>query len=341
MARFSRLEVWNAIEEVGLIPLFYHGNVDTAVKVVEALAAGGARVVEFTNRGDRAFEVFRELITRFDKSDTPVILGVGSVLDAPTAGLYINLGANFIIGSVTNPEVAKLCNRRKIPYFPGCATPTEVSQAEELGVEICKVFPGAESGGPSFVKAIKGPCPWTKIMPTGGVKAEWENIKGWFAAGVSAIGMGSDLVRKDLIDAQDWAGITALTAQCLAWVRKARGQALYTGVEHVGLYPTSQASAADIADWYAQTFGFKSKEGNSSYFLSSSGEGRIEVMKSEPDRPCHVAVLVSDFEAAVEDLKAKGVELLEPNVKPTIKSVYLKNPDPAGNTVHLLWIAGK
>jgi|YNPNPStandDraft_1061719.scaffolds.fasta_scaffold32690_2 2-dehydro-3-deoxyphosphogluconate aldolase/(4S)-4-hydroxy-2-oxoglutarate aldolase len=339
MARFSRLQVWNKMEEVGLVPLFYHGDVEIAKKIVEALSAGGAKVIEFTNRGDRAFEVFRELIVQLEKSDPSIILGVGSVLDPATAGLYINLGANFVVGSVLNPEVAKLCNRRKVAYFPGCASASEISLAEELGVEICKVFPGSQLGGPGFVKAIKGPCPWTKIMPTGGVEAKYENLKAWFDAGVSCVGMGSDLVRKDLVDAQDWAGLTALTAQCLAWVRKARGQAIYTGIEHVGLYPTSKASAAEIAAWYERVFGFKSKEGTSSYFLSGKGPGRIEVMKAEPDRPCHVAVLVSDFEAAVEDLKAKGIELLEPNIKPTVKAVYLKEPDPAGNTVHLLWLA--
>jgi 2-dehydro-3-deoxyphosphogluconate aldolase/(4S)-4-hydroxy-2-oxoglutarate aldolase len=339
MARFSRVQVWSKMEEVGLVPLFYHPDVEVGKKVVGALSAGGAKVIEFTNRGDRAFEVFRELIVHLEKTDPTVIVGVGSVLDPATAALYISLGANFIVGSVLNPEVARMCNRRKVPYFPGCATPSEISEAEELGVEICKIFPSAFLGGPGFVKAIKGPCPWTKIMPTGGVEAKYESIKAWFDAGITCAGMGSDLVRKDLIDAQDWAGLTALTAQCLAWVRKARGQALFTGIEHVGLYPTSKASAAEVVAWYEKTFGFKSKEGNSSYFLSSKGPGRIEVMKSEPDRPCHLAVLVSDFEAAVADLKARGIELLEPNVKPTTKSVYLKNPDPAGNTVHLLWLA--
>jgi len=338
MARFSRLQVWSKIEEVGLIPLFYEANPEVAKKVCEALAAGGAKVIEFTNRGDRAFEVFRELIGYLDKAAPDVILGVGSVLDPATAGLFINLGANFIVGSVTNPEVAKICNRRKIAYFPGCGTASEVSAAEELGCEIVKVFPGSQLGGPGFVKAIKAPCPWSKVMPTGGVSASYENIKSWFDAGVVGVGMGSDLVRADLIKAEDWAGITALTAQCLAWVRQARGQKLFRGVEHPGLYPTSQAGAQEIAEWYGKTFGFKVQEGNSSFFVSSDGPGRIEIMKKEPDRPCHIAILVSNFELAVEDLKAKGVELLEPNIKPTIKSVYLKNPDPAGNTVHLLWM---
>ncbi|MBM3188395.1 MAG: bifunctional 4-hydroxy-2-oxoglutarate aldolase/2-dehydro-3-deoxy-phosphogluconate aldolase [Chloroflexi bacterium] len=339
MAKFSRVQVWSKMEELGLVPLFYEPNPETAIKIVEAISAGGGKVIEFTNRGDRAFEVFRELIVHVEKSDPSVILGVGSVLDPATAAFYINLGANFIVGSVTNPEVAKLCNRRKIPYCPGCGTASEVSEAEELGVEIVKVFPGSQLGGPGFVKAITAPCPWTKIMPTGGVRAEYDNIKAWFDAEVACVGMGSDLVRGDLIKAQDWAGITALTAQCLAWIRKARGQALYTGVEHPGLYPTSQASAKDIADWYAQTFGMKCVEGSSSFFLSSTGPGRIEVMKGEPNRPCHIAILTSDFDAAVADLKAKDIELLEPTIRPTLKNVYLKNPDPAGNTVHVLWLA--
>jgi len=339
MARFSRVQVWSLTEEIGLVPLFYEGNVETAKKVVAAISAGGAKVIEFTNRGDRAFEVFRELIVHFDKADPSVVLGVGSVLDPETAGLYINLGANFVVGSVSNPEVARLCNRRKVAYFPGCGSASEVSEAEEMGVEICKVFPGAELGGPSFVKAIKAPCPWAKIMPTGGVKAEYANIKAWFDAGVTCIGMGSDLIRKDLIQAQDWDGMAALAAQCVAWIRQARGVPVFLGVEHPGLYPTSTASAGDIADWYVKNFGFSAKEGNSSIFVSGKGSGRIEVMKSEPNRPCHIGIRVSDFEAAVQALHDKGVALMEPTIRPNVKSVYLRDPDPAGNTVHLVWMS--
>ncbi len=222
MARFSRLHVWTQMEQLGVVPLFYDGDVERAIETAAAIAAGGAKVIEFTNRGDRAFEVFRELVVHFEKADPELVLGVGSVLDVGTAGLYINLGANFIVGSVTNPEVAKLCNRRKIAYFPGCATASEVSYAEELGVEICKVFPGSELGGPSFVKAILAPCPWSKIMPTGGVDATYENLKGWYDAGVVCVGMGSKLVRSDWIKAGNWQALTELTAQCLEWARQAR-----------------------------------------------------------------------------------------------------------------------
>lgn len=223
MARFSRVQVWSTMEELGLVPLFYHKDVGTSKKIADALAAGGGEIIEFTNRGDRAFEVFCELIVYVEQTNPDVILGVGSVLDVATAGLYINLGANFIVGSVLNPEVARLCNRRKVVYCPGCGTASEVSAAEELGVEICKVFPGSQLGGPGFVKAIKAPCPWAKLMPTGGVDTTWENLKSWFDAGVTCVGMGSKLVRKDLVAAEDWEGITELTSQCLAWIREARG----------------------------------------------------------------------------------------------------------------------
>lgn len=113
---------------------------------------------------------------------------------------------------------------------------------------------------------------------------------------------------------------------------------MYEGVEHVGLYPTSDASAQEIAEWYEGTFDFEVSEGGSSYMLSGDGSGRLEIMKSEPDRPCHIAIQVSDFEAALKDLDAKGIEYEEPRVEPTLKLVYLKEPDPAGNTVHLLWL---
>ncbi|NLT74374.1 MAG: bifunctional 4-hydroxy-2-oxoglutarate aldolase/2-dehydro-3-deoxy-phosphogluconate aldolase [Chloroflexi bacterium] len=223
MARFSRVHVWSTMESLGLVPLFYHGDAGIAMRIIEALAAGGAKVVEFTNRGDRAFEVFREVVVHFEESNPDLIIGAGSILDPVTAGLYINLGASFVVGSVMNAEVARLCNRRKVAYFPGCATASEVSYAEELGVEICKIFPGSELGGPGFVKAILGPTPWSRLMPTGGVSATRESLKGWFDAGVVCVGMGSALVRNDLIKAHDWQGVTDLTAQCLAWIQEIRG----------------------------------------------------------------------------------------------------------------------
>ena len=223
MARFSRMQVLNAIFDLGLVPVFYHADVETACRVVGACAEGGARVVEFTNRGDFAPEVFRQVAAYVARELPDVILGVGSVVDAPTAALYIAYGANFVVGPILNAEVARLCNRRKIAYSPGCGSASEISAAEELGVEIVKVFPGSSVGGPDFVKSVLGPCPWTRIMPTGGVQATEESIRAWFRAGVACVGIGSDMLRKDLIAEGRWDEISALVRQVLAWIRAARG----------------------------------------------------------------------------------------------------------------------
>ncbi|MCG3206529.1 MAG: putative KHG/KDPG aldolase [Anaerolineae bacterium] len=224
MASHSRLEVLNSTIDLGLVPLFYHKDVETAKKIVAACAAGGARVIEFTNRGDFACQVFTELSRYAVQAHPEVMLGVGSVVDAPTAAMYIASGANFIVGPMLNPDVAKVCNRRKIAYMPGCGSLTEISQAEELGVEIVKVFPGSSVGGPGFVKAVLGPCPWSRLMPTGGVDASRENLEGWFKAGVACVGMGSNLIVKELVAAGDFAAITAKVVQVLAWIKEIRGR---------------------------------------------------------------------------------------------------------------------
>ncbi|NLF14971.1 MAG: bifunctional 4-hydroxy-2-oxoglutarate aldolase/2-dehydro-3-deoxy-phosphogluconate aldolase, partial [Anaerolineaceae bacterium] len=200
----------------------YHADAAVAVKVAEACAAGGAQVLEFTNRGDMAPEVFKELSRYLAREHREIILGVGSVVDAPTAALYIAYGANFVVGPLLNPEVARLCNRHKIAYSPGCGSVTEISQAEELGVEIVKVFPGRSVGGPEFVKSVLGPCPWTSIMPTGGVDASEESIRAWFSAGVACVGLVSNLVRKEWVAAGDWAAISNQVRQVLDWIRQAR-----------------------------------------------------------------------------------------------------------------------
>jgi len=222
MARFTRMQVLNAILEDGLVPVFYHADAAVAVKVADACAAGGARALEFTNRGDMAPEVFKELSQYLAREHREIVLGVGSVVDAPTAALYIAYGANFVVGPLLNPEVARLCNRRKVAYSPGCGSVTEIAQAEELGVEIVKVFPGRSVGGPDFVKSVLGPCPWTSIMPTGGVDASEESIRAWFSAGVACVGLGSNLVRKEWVASGDWAAISNQVRQVLGWIGRAR-----------------------------------------------------------------------------------------------------------------------
>lgn len=223
MAKFSRLHVQRAMLETGLVPLFYHSDVEAASQVIRACLEAGVRTIEFTNRGDNAHLVFQELILRF-KSDERLILGAGSVLDAGTASLYLQLGANFIVGPVLNPDVARVCNRRKVAYSPGCGSVSEISNAEELGVEIVKVFPAAQVGGPAFIKNVLGPMPWTRLMPTGGVEPKEENLRAWFEAGAACVGMGSQLVRKDLVAAGDFLTIQAVAADALGWIRAARAK---------------------------------------------------------------------------------------------------------------------
>jgi len=223
MAKYSRLRVLNTMIETGLVPVFYNPDVEIASKIVEALAEAGVRCFEFVNRGDQAHLVFGELVRRFGKDDN-VILGAGSVVDPVAAGQYIQLGANFIVGPLLNPDVAKVCNRRKVAYSPGCGSPTEISAAEELGVEIVKIFPGSQIGGPGFVKAVRGPMPWTYLMPTGGVAPTEENLRGWFEAGVACVGMGSKLVRKDLVAAGDFDAIRDAAAETLAIIKKIRSE---------------------------------------------------------------------------------------------------------------------
>jgi 2-dehydro-3-deoxyphosphogluconate aldolase/(4S)-4-hydroxy-2-oxoglutarate aldolase len=205
----DRMAVLAAIIDQGVVPVFYHDDEAVAAKVIQACANGGAKAVEFTNRSRFAVPLFLNLARHFAKADPSVILGVGSVVDAPTTALFIANGAEFVVSPAVDTDIAKLCNRRKIPYFPGCGSTTEIQLAHELGVEIVKMFPGSSVGGPDFVKNVLGPLPWTNIMPTGGVEPTEESFRAWFGAGIVACGVGSRLITKELLAAQDYAGLEA------------------------------------------------------------------------------------------------------------------------------------
>jgi 2-dehydro-3-deoxyphosphogluconate aldolase/(4S)-4-hydroxy-2-oxoglutarate aldolase len=218
MAQYSRLEVALAMKETGLVPLFYHPDVAIAKEVLKACYKGGARLMEFTARGDFAHEIFGEL-TKYAIANFPgMIMGVGSVTDAAAASRFIALGANFVVTPVLREDIALVCNRRKVLWSPGCGSLTEIARAEELGCEIVKLFPG-DIYGPQFVKAIKGPQPWTSIMPTGGVSPTKENLEAWFNSGVTCVGMGSKLMCKNLAGGFDYAGIEALVKGSLAIIQ--------------------------------------------------------------------------------------------------------------------------
>lgn len=222
MAKFSRIKVYQTMEDTGIIGLFYHSDFEIAKHVVDACYKGGVRLFEFTNRGDFAHDLFAKLIRWADKECPEMILGAGSIVDAPTASLYIQMGANFIVGPMLNPDIFKVCNRRQIAYSPGCATTTEIGLAQELGAEIVKIFPGGDVGGPAYVKNIKGPMPWTKIMATGGVEPTKESITAWFKAGVTCVGIGSKLFPKEVIENGNWEKITQLCRECISIIQQTR-----------------------------------------------------------------------------------------------------------------------
>ena len=216
MAKFNKIQV------LSVIPVFYHSDVETAKQVVKACYEGGVRAFEFTNRGDFAHEVFGELNKWVARECPEMVMGVGSVVDPATAALYIQLGANFIVGPLFNPEVAKVCNRRLIPYTPGCGSVSEIGFAQECGCDLCKVFPAGNVGGPSFVKNVKAPMPWSMLMVTGGVEPTKDNLTAWIKAGVTCVGMGSNLFPKEVVAAKDWAWISNKCREAFGYIEEAR-----------------------------------------------------------------------------------------------------------------------
>lgn len=220
MARFKRIEVALKMKETGMVPVFYNADPEVCKKVIKACYDGGVRVFEFTNRGDFATLLFAELNKWAQQECPDLIMGVGSVLDEGTAAMYIALGANFIVSPLVDEATARVCNKRKIAWSPGCGSVTEIGRAHELGAEIVKIFPGSQVGGPGFVKAVKGPMPWASLMPTGGVSPDEENLKAWFSAGVTCVGMGSKLFPNNVLAEENYEGITQKCKDSLAIIKK-------------------------------------------------------------------------------------------------------------------------
>ena len=224
MAQHARIDVVLRIKNTGLVPVFYHPDASLVTEVVRAAYEGGVRAFEFTNRGDFAHEVFAE-VSRYSRANLPdLALGIGSVPDAATTALYLQLGANFVVSPVLDPDTARVCNRRKVLWIPGCGTVSEIAQAEELGAEIVKIFPGSSVGGPDFVKNVKGPMPWSSLMPTGGVTPDKENLKAWFDAGVIGVGMGSKLFTKEIIQKRQMDLLEEKVKEILFTIKEIRGE---------------------------------------------------------------------------------------------------------------------
>ena len=220
MSKFNKIDTIGIIRTTGIVPVFYNKDAELAKKVVKACYDGGIRAFEFTNRGDGAHKVFEQLMD-FVRAECPgMALGAGTVIDAGTAALYIQMGADFVVSPCLAEDVAKLCNRRGVPYSPGCGTVTEIVKAQELGCDLVKVFPAGNVGGPSFVKNVLGPLPWSMIMCTGAVEPTEENLKAWAASGVTAVGMGSKLFPKEGVASGDWAAISELCRKCLDWFKR-------------------------------------------------------------------------------------------------------------------------
>lgn len=221
----DKIDVFIALRSQGVVPVFFHSDPEVCIEVISACARAGAPCVEFTNRGDFAPSIFHEVSRHFaGQSEGPrPVLGVGSIVDAPTAALYVASAARFVVGPVLNAEVAQLCHRRRILYAPGCGSASEISDAHALGCDLVKVFPGESVGGPDFVKAVLGPMPWTRIMPTGGVDPDEASVRAWFGAGIVAAGMGSKLITRAQLDARDWAGIEASVRACVELIARVRG----------------------------------------------------------------------------------------------------------------------
>ena len=223
MAKYSRIEVALQMKENGMVPLFFHSDIEISKKVLKACYDGGARLMEFTSRGDFAHEVFGAL-NKYALAELPgMMLGVGSITDAAAASLYMSLGANFIVTPVFREDIAIACNRRKVLWSPGCGTLTEIARAEELGCEIVKLFPG-DIYGPEFIKAIKGPCPWTNIMPTGGVLPTVESLTSWLNAGATCVGIGSQLILKEILDNQDYDGLKTKVSHVLDIIKNIKNK---------------------------------------------------------------------------------------------------------------------
>jgi 2-dehydro-3-deoxyphosphogluconate aldolase/(4S)-4-hydroxy-2-oxoglutarate aldolase len=204
MARFTRIQVASTMVTTGIIPVFFHKDIEICKGVISACYRGGIRVFEFTNRDEYAHEIFG-ILNKWATVEFPeMILGTGSVIDSATATLYIQLGTNFIVSPILNEAIAPVVNCRKIFWSPGCGTLSEISRAESLGVEIVKIFPGSSVGGPKFVASIKGPMPWTRIMPTGGVDRTEENLNEWFKSGVACVGMGSKLITSEIVENENF-----------------------------------------------------------------------------------------------------------------------------------------
>jgi len=332
MANFYRSEVVQQMREQALVPVFYNPDREVVLGIIGACVRGGSRIVEFTNRGEGAADLFGEVVKVCRKEYPKLMVGVGSVRDEITAGIYIGKGADFVVGPTFNPKVAAVCNRLAVPYSGGCGSATEINDAEAAGCEIVKVFPGGEVGGPGFFKAVHGPAAMTSLMPTGGVDITAKSLADWLmTGGAAALGIGSKLVTKDLVKRKDFAAIEANVRATLHKIQVIKRRmlsgvgVLFLGVHHVGVPSSDMAAAAKML---GEVAGFAvMKPPTSTTFVTGPAGVPMEIGPADKVKPHgHLALEVTDLDAALEALAAKGVKPDgEPRVSSdkTVKACYL------------------
>ena len=211
-------ELLKRIPEQGILPLYFYKDLEVSIEVLRALYKAGIRMVEYTNRGEAALQNFKKMREVRDTEMKDMYLGIGTIKNSHAAETYIEAGADFIICPGLVEEVATVADKNKILWVPGCMTPSEIIRAENMGAKMIKLFPG-NILGPEFMSAIKALFPYLLFMPTGGVSLDKENIAAWFKAGVSAVGMGSKLISKQLLEEKNYAKIEELTKEAMSIVK--------------------------------------------------------------------------------------------------------------------------
>ncbi len=335
MAAFFRADVVNAIYERGIVPSCRSSDPEAAGAIVKACADGGGKVVAFHLEGAGAVSVLESLLTQVGSEDPGVIVGAAGVADLQTAAAAIDAGANFICGESFDASIARRCNQAKVHYLPLCVREGEIAAAEEAGVETVRVQAPDPAHSPSFIESLLAGRPWSRVMIAGEVLPHREAVAAWIRAGAACIGMEAAAIAPDGSPHT----LTAAMNELLWNVKEARGEKLFCGVEHLGIYPEKGQPAAELTDWYSRMFEFEIDEGPAWYFARSSGPGRIEILKDHEPVKAHVAIKVRHFELGCRLLEEKGIEFEPVKDFGRIKAVFLKQRDPAGHKVHLIYQA--
>jgi 2-dehydro-3-deoxyphosphogluconate aldolase/(4S)-4-hydroxy-2-oxoglutarate aldolase len=216
------MRVLTALYETGFIPILYHRDLEVAMRGVDGVVEGGSRAFEYTNRGEGALRTFEEIVRRCRQRYPQLIVGAGSIHDPHVGAHFISAGADFIVSPLWSRDLAKLCNGHKVAHIPGAGSVTEIADAEAHGIDLVKLFPAGSLGGPSFIKAILGPRPWTSIVPTSGVAPEEKNVKDWIAAGAACLGMGTTLWDLAALERGHDPALPGRVRDVLRWIGEAR-----------------------------------------------------------------------------------------------------------------------